>query len=79
MKRAIAIGLVVCALPSGLAVAREVEPPQAEATTTINGRGFGHGRGMSQYGAQGAAIAGKTVKQIPVRRPARRPGTSGSG
>ena len=64
MKRAILVLLVVATLPSGLAVARDVDPPQAEATTTISGRGFGHGRGMSQYGAQGAAIAGKSVKQI---------------
>jgi SpoIID/LytB domain protein len=64
MKRAIIVGLLVATLPSGLAVARDVDPPQAEATTTINGRGFGHGRGMSQYGAQGAAIAGKSVQQI---------------
>ncbi|MEU0093580.1 SpoIID/LytB domain-containing protein [Kribbella sp. NPDC006257] len=64
MKRALAISLVVCALPSGLAVAHDIDPPQGEAMTTINGRGFGHGRGMSQYGAQGAAIAGKSVQQI---------------
>jgi len=31
---------------------------------TIVGHGFGHGRGMSQYGAQGAALAGKTATQI---------------
>ena len=30
----------------------------------VNGRGFGHGHGMSQYGAQGAALAGKTYEQI---------------
>jgi SpoIID/LytB domain protein len=64
MKRAILLVLVLATLPSGLAVAREAEPPDAQATTTISGRGFGHGRGMSQYGAQGAAIAGKNVKQI---------------
>jgi len=31
---------------------------------TVFGRGFGHGRGMSQYGAQGAALAGKTSSYI---------------
>jgi stage II sporulation protein D len=45
-----------------------VTPPMPVATTagdlTILGRGFGHGRGMSQYGAQGAAIAGKSSSQI---------------
>jgi SpoIID/LytB domain protein len=30
----------------------------------IVGHGFGHGRGMSQYGAQGAALAGKSATQI---------------
>jgi stage II sporulation protein D len=64
VKRAILVLLVLSTLPSGLAVAREADPPEAQATTTITGRGFGHGRGMSQYGAQGAAIAGKTVRQI---------------
>lgn len=30
----------------------------------FTGRGYGHGIGMSQYGAQGAALAGKTAEQI---------------
>jgi SpoIID/LytB domain protein len=30
----------------------------------LNGRGFGHGRGMSQWGARGAASQGRTVAQI---------------
>ncbi|TDU88577.1 SpoIID/LytB domain protein [Kribbella voronezhensis] len=64
MKRAVLIVLVAATLPTGLAVAREADPAETQATTTISGRGFGHGRGMSQYGAQGAAIAGKSVKQI---------------
>ncbi|GAA1660995.1 hypothetical protein GCM10009744_63430 [Kribbella alba] len=64
MRRAILVVLVLATLPSGLAAARDAEPPQAQATTTISGRGFGHGRGMSQYGAQGAAIAGKNLQQI---------------
>jgi stage II sporulation protein D len=33
-------------------------------TFTIRGHGFGHGHGMSQYGAYGAARQGKTYKQI---------------
>lgn len=48
---------------SATAQAREVVPAAAP-DTTINGRGFGHGRGLSQYGAQGAALAGKPAKQI---------------
>jgi SpoIID/LytB domain protein len=34
------------------------------SSLTIFGRGFGHGRGMSQYGAQGRALAGHTSTQI---------------
>ncbi len=31
---------------------------------TINGKGFGHGVGMSQQGANNRALAGQTYKQI---------------
>ena len=31
---------------------------------TVTGHGFGHGHGMSQYGAQGAALRGLDYKQI---------------
>ena len=48
---------------SATAQAREVVP-EAAPDTTIMGRGFGHGRGLSQYGAQGAALAGKSARQI---------------
>ncbi len=64
MKRAIVVGLVLATLPSGMAIAREPGEPEPEAIQTITGRGFGHGRGMSQYGAQGAALAGKNVQEI---------------
>jgi len=30
----------------------------------VQGNGYGHGRGMSQHGAQGAALAGKSHRQI---------------
>ena len=63
-KRAIAAVVLSSALISASAQASPVEPKAAAAGTTISGRGFGHGRGMSQYGAQGAAIAGKSVRQI---------------
>jgi SpoIID/LytB domain protein len=33
-------------------------------TYTIDGHGFGHGKGLSQRGAQGAATAGLDVNQI---------------
>ena len=34
------------------------------ATIVVHGRGFGHGHGMSQYGAQGAAKQGMSTGQI---------------
>ncbi|GAA1592070.1 hypothetical protein GCM10009804_55480 [Kribbella hippodromi] len=64
-KRGIAAIVLSSTVISATAQAREIDPAAtADAATTIAGRGFGHGRGMSQYGAQGAAIAGKSVKQI---------------
>jgi stage II sporulation protein D len=64
-KRAIAAVVLSSTLISAGAQAQESKPTSsAAADITISGRGFGHGRGMSQYGAQGAAIAGKSVKQI---------------
>jgi SpoIID/LytB domain protein len=35
-----------------------------QAVITINGRGYGHGHGLSQYGAEGAARQGRTAQQI---------------
>jgi stage II sporulation protein D len=39
-------------------------PVPASGTYTIRGRGYGHGRGMSQYGARGAAEAGLSHEEI---------------
>src|SRR3954453_1674783 len=65
------------ALPlSGLAVAlgsaatatsitvHEVYPVPASGVFTLDGHGFGHGHGMSQFGAYGAAEKGLTYEQI---------------
>jgi peptidoglycan hydrolase-like amidase len=57
----VAVGLVVSA---GAAGAAEVYPRPADGTFTITGHGNGHGHGMSQYGALGAAQAGRTWQQI---------------
>jgi SpoIID/LytB domain protein len=68
--RAIAAVVVSSAMISTAAEAGDVLPNSAPDATaaapdiTINGRGFGHGRGLSQYGAQGAALAGKSAQQI---------------
>ena len=37
---------------------------KVQATFTVRGHGYGHGSGMSQYGAYGAARQGLTVDQI---------------
>jgi stage II sporulation protein D len=67
-RRAVAAAAVLTtiagSLTSAVAQAPEAVAAQQAATKTIEGRGYGHGRGMSQYGAQGAAIAGKSAKQI---------------
>ncbi len=39
-------------------------PAAASPRFTIVGRGFGHGVGLSQYGAQGLALQGRTTEQI---------------
>jgi SpoIID/LytB domain protein len=48
-------------LSAGRASAGAAVPPQ---TVTLLGSGFGHGVGMSQYGALGQAQAGRTANQI---------------
>jgi len=58
--------LVVTAAPARASVAvNEAYPVPAGGVYPIEGHGWGHGRGMSQYGALGAASkAGKTADQI---------------
>jgi stage II sporulation protein D len=46
------------------AAAEQVFPVPSSGTYTVTGHGFGHGNGMSQYGAKGAATRGLTAKQI---------------
>lgn len=58
----IAAGLVVGTTPAS-AITETYWMPAA-GDLTFHGRGFGHGRGMSQYGAQGAALAGRSATQI---------------
>ena len=47
--------------PARAAAALPIPPG---ATLVIHGRGFGHGHGMSQYGAQGAAKKGLSTRRI---------------
>ena len=50
-------------LPAGAATP-ETYPRPANGSFTLDGLGYGHGRGMSQWGAQGAATQGRTSAQI---------------
>ena len=60
--------LLLPALPTSAsgADARRTEawPTPGATTITLTGHGFGHGNGMSQYGAHGAAQQGLTWQQI---------------
>ena len=52
------------ALPAAPALAEEVTVRPADGVFSFSGRGYGHGRGLSQYGAQGAAGKGVTATAI---------------
>lgn len=49
---------------SPAASATEILPRPSDGVLTLAGKGFGHGRGLSQHGARGAAIQGLTYSQI---------------
>lgn len=52
-------------LPASLALALVVAPSAGAATKFyVKGAGYGHGVGMSQYGSQGYALAGKSYRWI---------------
>ena len=57
-------GLVVAVGTAGPAAAEEVAERPADGVFSIEGHGWGHGRGMSQWGAQGAASLGRTADEI---------------
>jgi hypothetical protein len=60
-----AITAVVAAAPARADIAvNEMFPRPSSGVFTLQGHGWGHGRGMSQYGAQGAATIGKTADEI---------------
>lgn len=55
--------LAVVAIPVAASADRTYYVPVTK-TWTIQGHGYGHGRGLSQYGAQGAALRGLPYSQI---------------
>lgn len=61
-----AVVMVVPAVPppASTVVTDQAYPVPAGGVFTVRGHGFGHGHGMSQYGAWGAAKQGRTHRQI---------------
>jgi SpoIID/LytB domain protein len=57
-------GLLIGVGNPGAAGAAEVSPLTTSGSWTVDARGNGHGHGLSQYGARGAAIAGLSAAQI---------------
>ncbi len=60
------VALALAATLVAAASAQSPRPPAAygEALFVVSGRGYGHGVGMSQYGALGQAKAGRTYDEI---------------
>jgi stage II sporulation protein D len=59
-----ALALALTAAAGSGGAARSLEPVWAPATLVFNGRGWGHGVGMSQWGAYGYAMHGLSYQQI---------------
>lgn len=59
---ALVAGLLGLTAPA--ASAADVTVPDDRGGFDVVGRGWGHGRGMSQWGAQGAALQGRTARQV---------------
>src|SRR5438105_2097900 len=60
------VAVVIVAIAAAMAVVGGARPVGAYPTASVNitGHGWGHGRGMGQYGAQGYALAGWSYGQI---------------
>ena len=56
--------IVACLFGGSMGAAKAAEVVPVPAGFTINGSGFGHGVGMSQYGAQGMGLDGYNASQI---------------
>ena len=61
---ALLAGLVLAVVPASPAAAEEVVERPAGGVFAVEGHGWGHGRGMSQWGSQGAATLGRTAEEI---------------
>jgi stage II sporulation protein D len=59
-----ALSLASYAAPAQAGPGAERLPVPDHATIVVHGRGYGHGHGLSQYGAEGAARKGLSARQI---------------
>jgi SpoIID/LytB domain protein len=64
MRRLFALALVPLAAAAGLVAAGPALPAGAASNFTFYGGGWGHGIGMSQYGAYGMALNGSSYTDI---------------
>jgi stage II sporulation protein D len=66
LVRAFLVASIAAAFLATGSAAGQQTPPSSygEAVFVVSGRGYGHGVGMSQYGAYGQALAGRTYDQI---------------
>ncbi|HEY5873507.1 MAG TPA: hypothetical protein VIT46_09740, partial [Gaiellaceae bacterium] len=65
MRPLLAAFAVVLTLTAAAASGQQLPSASyGEAVFAVSGRGYGHGVGMSQYGAYGQALAGRTYHQI---------------
>ena len=64
--RALVAAIVLVLTVTVASASGQQTPPSSygEAVFLVSGRGYGHGVGMSQYGAYGQALAGRTYDQI---------------
>ena len=58
------LGGLLAVLPAAPAHAEEVYSRPADGVFHVEGRGWGHGHGLNQWGAEGAARTGVTAKAI---------------
>lgn len=63
------LGALLSVLPAVSASAEYVYERLADGTIEVQGHGWGHGRGMSQRGAQGQALQGYPGMQRTVPAP----------
>jgi stage II sporulation protein D len=60
----VALGVAVTGSLAGSAPAASAAPTAGPETVTLAGSGWGHGKGLSQWGARGAAAQGLSAAQI---------------